>query len=163
MLITSAAISPPTITIANGRCESEPMPCDVAAGSKPKRRHQHGHHDRAEPQHRAFLAASTIVWPRARNWLMYSTMITPVCTETPNSARNPTPEDTLKLVPRQIAAPAMPPTGAIATFTRIRLAHFIDPNIEYRIMKISSSVSGMMSISRFWARCWLSYSPAQSM
>ena len=29
---------------------------------------------------------------------MYSSMITPVWTETPNSARNPTPEETLKLV-----------------------------------------------------------------
>jgi phosphohistidine swiveling domain-containing protein len=29
------AIRPPTITMANGRCESEPMPCEVAAGSRP--------------------------------------------------------------------------------------------------------------------------------
>ena len=35
MLISSTAIRPPTITIANGRCESEPMPCDVAAGTRP--------------------------------------------------------------------------------------------------------------------------------
>ena len=35
MLISSAAISPPTITIAKGRCESEPIPCEVAAGSNP--------------------------------------------------------------------------------------------------------------------------------
>ena len=67
MLITSTAISPPTITIANGRCESDPMPCDVAAGTKPKRRHQHGHQDRPEAQDRAFIAASMMEWPRARN------------------------------------------------------------------------------------------------
>ena len=30
---------------------------------------------------------------------MYSSMMTPVCTETPKSARKPTPEDTLKWVP----------------------------------------------------------------
>ena len=30
---------------------------------------------------------------------MYSIMITPVCTETPKSARNPTPDETLKCVP----------------------------------------------------------------
>jgi hypothetical protein len=30
--------------------------------------------------------------------LMYSSMITPVCTETPKSARNPTPDETLKFV-----------------------------------------------------------------
>ena len=29
---------------------------------------------------------------------MYSSIMTPVCTETPNSARKPTPEETLKLV-----------------------------------------------------------------
>jgi hypothetical protein len=28
-------LRPPTITIANGRWESDPIPCDVAAGSKP--------------------------------------------------------------------------------------------------------------------------------
>src|ERR1700747_1110109 len=32
---SSAPISPPTMTIANGRCESEPIPCESAAGSKP--------------------------------------------------------------------------------------------------------------------------------
>ena len=44
-------------------------------------------------------AASTTESPRARNWLMYSTMITPICTETPNRARKPMPEETLKWVP----------------------------------------------------------------
>ncbi len=29
--------------------------------------------------------------------------------------------------------------------------------------KISSTVSGMISDQPAWARCWLSYSPAQSM
>ena len=33
---------------------------------------------------------------------MYSSMMTPVCTDTPKSARNPMPEDTLKCVPRQV-------------------------------------------------------------
>ena len=33
--MTSAAISPPTMTMAKGRWESEPMPCEVAAGSRP--------------------------------------------------------------------------------------------------------------------------------
>ena len=100
MLISRSAISPPTITIANGRCESEPMPRESAAGSRPKRRHQHRHHDRPKPQHRAFdRRICRSVYPRARSWLMYSSMITPVCTETPNSARNPTPEETLKFVP----------------------------------------------------------------
>ena len=33
---------------------------------------------------------------------MYSTMMTPVWTETPNSARNPTPEETLKFTSGEI-------------------------------------------------------------
>ena len=61
---------------------------------------------RTAPSTAAFSTES----PRARNWLMYSTMMTPVCTDTPNSARNPTPEETLKCVPviqqRQKAADA---------------------------------------------------------
>ena len=32
----------------------------------------------------------------------------------------------------------------MATVARIRLAHFIEPNIEYRIMKMTSNVSGMI-------------------
>ncbi len=35
MLISRSAIKPPTMTIAKGRWESEPMACDSAAGSKP--------------------------------------------------------------------------------------------------------------------------------
>ena len=31
-----AEMIPPTMTIANGRCVSDPMPCDSAAGSKPR-------------------------------------------------------------------------------------------------------------------------------
>ena len=34
--MNSAASNPPTITMANGRCESEPMPRESAAGNKPR-------------------------------------------------------------------------------------------------------------------------------
>src|SRR5437588_532503 len=36
MLISRAARRPPTITMAKGRCESEPMPRETAAGNKPR-------------------------------------------------------------------------------------------------------------------------------
>ena len=36
MLIANAATKPPTITMAKGRWESEPMACESAAGTKPK-------------------------------------------------------------------------------------------------------------------------------
>ena len=46
------------MTSANGRCESVPTPVASAAGSNPKRRHQCRHHDRTQPQDRAFRIAS---------------------------------------------------------------------------------------------------------
>lgn len=52
---------------------------------------------------------------------MYSTIITPICTDTPNSARKPTPDETLKLVPVTRSA-SNPPMGAIAMFVRIKRA-----------------------------------------
>ena len=54
---------------------------------------------------------------------MYSSMITPVCTETPKRARNPTPLDTLKCVPVRSSA-SRPPRGAMATLARIRQRPF---------------------------------------
>ncbi len=78
MLITKFTISPPTMTIAKGRCESEPMACDSAAGSKPSVATSMvimiGRSRRTAPS----IAESSIEWPRARSWLMYSSMMTPV-------------------------------------------------------------------------------------
>ena len=59
---------------------------------------------------------------------MYSSMITPVCTATPKSARNPTPEETLKWVPVSSSA-SSPPMGAMATLARISPTHLNDWNI----------------------------------
>jgi hypothetical protein len=53
---------------------------------------------------------------------MYSGMITPVYTDTPNRARNPTPDDTLKCVP-VISSASNPPIGAMATLARINSDH----------------------------------------
>ena len=88
-------------------------------------------------------------------------MITPVCTETPNSARKPTPEETLKLVCVSSSA-SIPPSGAIATLPKISSAHLPDLNIVYRITKMMMIVTGSTSINRLEDRFWLSYSPAQS-
>jgi hypothetical protein len=33
--MTRSTMSPPTMTMAKGRCESEPMPCESAAGNSP--------------------------------------------------------------------------------------------------------------------------------
>ena len=54
MLISRSTIRPPTMTMAKGRCESEPMPCEMAARQQAQCGHQHRHHDGPQPQHRAF-------------------------------------------------------------------------------------------------------------
>ena len=52
--MTRSTIKPPTMTMANGRCESEPMAWDSRRRQQAQRGHQHGHHDRPQPAHRAF-------------------------------------------------------------------------------------------------------------
>ncbi len=73
------------------------------------------------------IAASTTGYPLARSWLMYSTITTPVWTEQPKKAMNPTPEETLKCVPVTRSARS-PPMRATATLTMWRQAHLAEPN-----------------------------------
>ena len=58
---------PPTITIAKGRCESDPIPWDMAAGRRPNVATRVvmriGLRRRMAPS----MAASTMEWPRARS------------------------------------------------------------------------------------------------
>ncbi len=48
LLIIMPTIRPPTITMANGRSESEPMPAGKRCGKQPQRSHQRGYHDRTK-------------------------------------------------------------------------------------------------------------------
>ena len=49
-----SAISPPTMTMAKGRCESDPMPCETRRRQQTQSRNQHRHHDGPKPQNSAF-------------------------------------------------------------------------------------------------------------
>ena len=60
---------------------------------------------------------------------MYSSMMTPVCTETPNSARKPTPEETLKCVPVISSASRPPSAGHGHNVARISSAHLAERNM----------------------------------
>ncbi len=60
---------------------------------------------------------------------MYSTMITPISTDTPISAKKPSPDDTLKCVP-VTSKLKKPPSGASATTARMSPTHFHEPNAE---------------------------------
>src|ERR1039458_9412892 len=126
---SASATNPTTTTMANGRWESEPMSGDMAAGRRPSVATSMvimmGRSRRLAPS----SAAWRTVRPRTLSWLMYSTMITPVWTETPISARNPRPDDTLKCVPvmRRLRNP---PMGERDTMARIRKTHFHELNAE---------------------------------
>ena len=64
--------------MAKGRCESDPILWDSAAGSKPSVATSivimMGRSRNTAPS----MADSSMDEPRARRWLMYSSMITPV-------------------------------------------------------------------------------------
>ena len=65
--MTRSDMRPPTITMAKGRCESDPMPCDMAAGSSPSVATSMvimmGRKRSTAPS----TADSSIEWPRARS------------------------------------------------------------------------------------------------
>src|SRR5215469_10509621 len=90
---------------------------------------------------------------------MYSSMMTPVCTETPNNARKPMPDETLKFVPVTNSANT-PPIGAMATLAMMSEDHLNDLNIVYRITKMMKIVIGSTMSNRVLARFWLAYSPS---
>src|SRR5476651_2079866 len=108
---------PPTITTANGRCVSEPIPCDSAAGSKPRPAISAvikiGRRRATAPS--TALAANEVEL-RASSTIC-STMMTPFCTEIPATAMKPTAADTEKCSPAAASA-AMPPISVNGTIAK---------------------------------------------
>ena len=76
------------------------------------------------------ITACSTVNPRARSWLMYSTMITPISTDTPISARKPSPDETLKCVP--VSSRLIKPPRGEQTHHRQDQPHPL-PRLEGRI------------------------------
>jgi hypothetical protein len=63
---------------------------------------------------------------------MYSSMMTPVCTETPKRARKPTPGETLTEVrPIHLKGQERRPMGAMATLAMISIDHL--ERFEHRV------------------------------
>src|SRR6185437_12087475 len=110
-LINSRVNRPLTITSANGRCESVPTPVASATGSRPNAATSAvimiGRNRRIAP----WRMASPRSVPSRRSSLTYEMYTTAVCTDTPNSARKPMPEDTENGVLVSHSA-TIPPTGA---------------------------------------------------
>jgi REP element-mobilizing transposase RayT len=60
MPMTRLASRPPTMTMAKGRCESEPMPCE-RRGQEAERGYEHGHHDGPQSSTAPSTAASMML------------------------------------------------------------------------------------------------------
>src|SRR6185312_226376 len=104
-------IMPATITSANGRCESVPTPCAIAAGSSPNAATSAVIRIGLRRSTAASCAASSLSMPASRNSFAHDMYTTPVSTDTPNSTMKPMPDDTENGVPvTHIANTA--PTGA---------------------------------------------------
>ena len=159
---SSREASPPTITMANGFCESLPIPVDMAAGSRPKQATRAvimmGRRRRTE----ASRVALKISLPSSRSLLMNEYRITLVCTATPINATKPSIDETLKLVCVMRNA-SSPPTGSVtSTLKKMMSGNFKLPYSANRISRINSTVKGkMIFICSSDARYSL-YSPPQS-
>ena len=107
----AATMRPPTMTMAKGRWNRADA-ARKSGGQQAERGDQHGHHDGAQAQDRAFDGGVFDGVPRARSWLMYSSMMTPVWTDSrtaPGSLRRRDAE----VVP-VISRASRPPMGAMA-------------------------------------------------
>src|SRR6266849_1137102 len=157
-----ALTMPPTITTANGRWVSEPMPWDSAAGNKPNPAISAviriGRSRSTAPSTTALSSGL----PRRTKSTICSTMITPFCTEIPATAMKPTAAETERCRPAH-ASPATPPTSVKGTIISTMAALRTERNAQNRSEKIASSDKGTTTRSRAIARCWFSNCPPQVM
>jgi len=98
--------------MANGRCESLPMPVDIAAGSRPMQATIAVMKIGRSRSSDASCVAVTMSFPSSRSLLMNYYRMTLVCTATPISATKPKPDETLKCVSVSFSA-SSPPTGTV--------------------------------------------------
>ena len=150
------------MTTAKGRCVSEPMPCESAAGSKPrpaiKAVIRMGRKRTTAPS----KMASATVYPSKIRCLICSTIITPFCTEIPANAINPTAAEMERWRPAS-PNPAKPPIRVNGIISSTSNEFNTDLNAVNKTKKISMSESGTITLSRFMERCWFSNCPPHVM
>ena len=153
---------PPTITQAKGRCVSEPMPVERAAGNSPRPAINAviriGRKRSTAPSTIALFTGS----PSLIKEVTCSSMTTPFCTEMPTTAIKPTAADTDKCSPASPSA-AMPPIMVNGTMARMTAAKRTDLKAANKSAKMPSRATGTMTAKRFIARCWFSNWPPHVM
>ena len=140
------------MTMANGRCDSEPMPWLTAAGIRPmaaiaavmttgrtrERTLSFTAHDNANRSFRLCLISEII--------------ITPFWIQIPNNAMKPIPAEIEKLNPVAHNA-TIPPAAAKGTFNSTRPASRALENKMNRMTKMMAILTGTTCDKRFVARC----------
>jgi len=149
------------MTMAKGRCESEPMARDRRPAAA-RTGHQHGHHDGAQPLHGAFDGGvQNGVAARAKLVDVFEHDYARLHGDAEQRQKADAGRDAH--VVWVMSSASKPPMGAMATLARINSTHLADLNMVYRIMQITRMVMGSTINSRLEERLALSYSPAQSM
>ena len=116
-----------TMTMAKGRCESEPMPCEVAAGSSPRVATSIVIMMGRRRSIALSTADSLIECPRTRSWLMYSSMMTPVCTGDAEERQKAYSGRDARGGVCVIRRASIPPKGAMATIRQNQQSPFCRP------------------------------------
>ena len=101
---------PYTMTVANGRCTSDPMPEDTEAGNNPNMATVAVMSTGLKRCDTPSTTASFKAVPLFRKMLICDIIITPFWIDTPNSAIKPTAEDTLNDIPLRFRANIPPNT-----------------------------------------------------
>ena len=140
-MITVENMSPQTITVASGRCTSDPIPVAIDAGNNPKAATVAVINT---GRNLSFAPNCTAV--RKSNFFLKSLMcdiiITPFCMATPKSAINPTAEDTFRVMLRMFNA-IIPPNKANGTIDISKAACLNFPKAPYKSKNMKARVIGI--------------------
>mgnify|MGYP006894100693 CR=1 FL=1 len=141
---------PPITTVASGRCTSAPAPTLIAIGTKPRLATRAVIRTGRSRVRAPSRIASPTGLPSWISDLMKVTITTPFSTATPDRAMKPTPAEIDSGMPRAASA-STPPVSASGTPLKTTSASRNEPNAMNSSARITASVSGTTSDSRWLA------------
>src|SRR5262245_38978425 len=152
---------PPTMTQASGCCTCEPMPVDIAAGTRPIHAERPVMKIWRMRACAAPIMASSLPNPSSRRRRMYETSKMPSIADTPNKEMKPTAAETLKLSPNTYT-PRMPPQAANGIPANASRLSRVELNRLYSNIMMSKRLRGTMTASLFLASTRAPNSPDHS-
>ena len=150
---------PPITTVANGRCTSEPVPCDIAIGMNPNEATS-----AVMSTGRRRITAPSRIADRGdrlsgRSFCINVTSTSPFKTETPHRAIKPTAADIERGIPRNHNA-MIPPDSANGMPEYTSNVFFNDLKVRYTKENTVRSTTGMTILSLDFAFIRCSYCPS---